>query len=321
MTERGILMKKAAGFLLLAGAAILSLLVGVEKITFIDLFQPDSLQATVLLSVRLPRTVSLVLAGASLSISGLVMQQLTQNKFVSPTTAGTMDSARLGILVSLLFFDGTSVIGQTVLAFLFAIAGTMTFTSILNALKLKNSVMVPLIGMMFGSIVGSLATFLAYQHDLIQNVSSWLQGNFSLISSENYSLIWISLPVLILVYLFAQRFAVMGMGEEIAVGLGISYKAMQVSAILLVALASSAVILTVGNIPFVGVVIPNIVAMRKGDHFKKIVFPTALTGALFLLICDVIGRIVIAPYEMPVSLIAGTIGSMLFLFLLFRGER
>lgn len=314
-------MKKAVGLLILAAAAVFSLLVGVEEITLLELIQPDQIVKTILFTVRLPRTISLVLAGASLSVSGLVMQQLTQNKFVSPTTAGTMDSARLGMILSMLFLGSTSVLGQILFAFLFSVLGTFLFITFLNKLHIKNSTLVPLVGLMFGNVVGSLGTFFAYREDLIQNVSSWLQGNFSLISSVNYSLIWLSLPILILIYLFAHYFSVVGMGEEIAIGLGLSYRTIQWVAILLVALSTSSVLLTVGSIPFIGVIIPNIVSLRLGDHFKKIIFPTALSGALFLLICDLIGRLLIAPYEIPVSLIVGIIGSVTFLYLLFKEGR
>ena len=106
------------------------------------------------------RTLSLIIAGSTMSISGLIMQQLTQNKFVAPSVAGTTDSARLGILVAMLFFPTAPFLYRTAIAFIFALSGTLLFLALIRLLPSKNQVMVPLVGVMFGNILGSIATFL-----------------------------------------------------------------------------------------------------------------------------------------------------------------
>lgn len=315
------MIKKSGAWFLLAVLALLSLLVGVQELTFFDLFHLDEIQRTILLSTRIPRTLSLILAGTTLSVSGLLMQQLTQNKFVSPTTAGTMASARFGVIMAMILFSHTSILTRTIFAFTCATLGTLLFVFFLRIVKMKDSVMVPLIGIMFGNIVGSIGTYFALQYEIIQNASSWLQGNFSLISSGNYQLIFLSIPMVILIYLFAHYFTIMGLGKEIAQELGISYHVIELIGIILVALGTSAVILTVGQISFVGIIIPNLISLKAGDHFKRILFPTAITGSLFLLAMDIFARWIIFPYEVPVSVVVGVIGSGLFLYLLLRGER
>lgn len=314
-------MKKIVFFLLLVLSLLISLLVGVEDITFSELFSPDELQQKLLFSIRIPRTVSLLLAGATLSVSGILMQQLTQNKFVSPTIAGTMASARLGIILSMILFNQSSLIHKTLFAFIFSITGTFIFISFLSSVKLKSSMMIPLVGLMFGNVVGAIGTFLAYQHDLIQNATSWLQGNFSLISSDNYQLIFLVFPFLIIIYLFSHYFSVMNLGKDQVTTLGVPYLIVETIGITIVSIATSAVILTAGSIPFIGIIIPNLISMKQGDHFKKVLFPTAFFGALFLIVCDVFARTIIAPYEVPVSLIVGIIGTGLFLVLLLKGEQ
>lgn len=300
--------------------AIASLFIGVESIQLIDLLQLNDRQQLVLLSTRFPRMISLILAGATMSISGLIMQHLTQNKFVSPTTSGTMDSARIGILVAMLVFNDASILQKTGIAFLFAVAGTFIFIGIVNRVRVKSTMMIPLIGMMFGSIMGSIATFLAYQYDLVQNVSSWLQGNFSLVSRGNYELIYLAVPLMIVAYLYADYFTIAGLGKDMATSIGVSYQVVQFGGVLIVSLATAVVILTVGSVPFLGIIIPNLVALMRGDHLKNTLLETALFGSAFLLVCDMISRVVIAPYEVSVSLVVGIIGSALFMYLLMRGE-
>lgn len=301
--------------------AIGSLFIGVQNLSVMDLFRLTDNQKIVLLTTRIPRTISLLLAGSTLAVSGLLMQHLTQNRFVSPTTAGTLASARLGIIISLLFFSQSHLLSKTVAAFIFSFIGTLFFTSFLKTIKLKNTVMVPLVGMMFGNVINSFSSYLAIQHELVQNTSSWLQGNFSLISSGNYQLLYLSVPLMLVISLFAHYFTIMGLGEDISTELGIPYFALELLGIVLVALATTSVLLTVGSIPFVGIVIPNLIAMKKGDHFGNILIPVALSGSVFLLVTDILSRIIIYPYEIPISVVIGVIGSITFILLLLRGEK
>ncbi|MGM0216144.1 ABC transporter permease [Enterococcus sp. AZ109] len=295
-----------------------SIFLGVKDLALQGLLAGDQQQWLVLATTRIPRTVSLILAGATMSICGLIMQHLTQNKFVSPTTAGTMDSARLGILVVMLFLPNASTPVRAFTAFVFAFIGTMVFLALSRLLPAKNPVFLPLLGVMFGNIVGSVATFFAYQFELIQNMSSWLQGNFSLVTKGNYELLYLTIPLFIVIYFFAYLFTIVGLGEDVAVNLGINYRLAQIFGIALVAAASGLVLIMVGTVPFLGVIVPNIVSLIFGDHVKQTLWVTAVSGSLFLMVCDMISRIVIAPYEVPVSLTVGVLGSIIFIYLLVR---
>ncbi|KIL42687.1 ABC transporter permease [Jeotgalibacillus soli] len=300
--------------------SVLSLFIGVTDLTPLDLFSLTEDQAHILWVSRVPRLVSILIAGASISICGLIMQQLTRNKFVSPTTAGTMDSARLGVLVSLMIFTSASPLQKMSIAFLFALLGTFIFMKILDRIKFKDVIFVPLVGLMFGNIISSIATFFAYKNDLIQNMSSWMQGDFSMIMSGRYELMYISIPIMILAYVFANKFTIAGMGEDFSKSLGLNYKTVVNIGLVIVAFVTSSVVLTVGMIPFLGLIIPNIVSIYQGDHLKKNLPHTALLGALFVLFCDIIGRIVIFPYELSISLTVGVIGSGIFVYLLLRSK-
>lgn len=311
-------MKKRYLFIALIILSFISLFIGVTDLTPLDLLQMSDDQAKIFWSSRIPRLASILIAGVAMSISGLIMQQLSHNKFVSPTTAGTMDSARFGILMSMMFFTAASPLLKMGLAFFFALLGTFIFMKILDKVKFKDAVFIPLVGLMFGNIVSSITTFFAYKNDLIQNMASWLQGNFSLIVKGQYELIYISIPLVIISYLFANKFTVAGMGEEFAINLGLNYKTIVNIGLSLVAMMSSVVILTAGMIPFLGLIIPNIVSIYNGDHLQKNLSHTALLGAVFILICDIFGRLIIYPYEIPIGLTVGVIGSAIFIYLLLR---
>jgi len=298
--------------------SLISLFVGVSSISPLDLLNFQSEETEIFLISRVPRLVSILLAGAGMSIAGLIMQQLSRNKFVSPTTAGTLDATRLGILVSMLFFANASTIEKMIIAFVFALAGTFLFMQILDRIKFKDAIFIPLVGMMLGNILSSISTFFAYKADVIQNMSAWLQGDFSMIMKGRYELLYISIPVILLAYLFANRFTVAGMGEDFAKNLGLAYKKVVNIGLILVALITATVVLTVGMIPFLGLIIPNIISIFKGDHLQKTLPHTALLGANFLLVTDILGRVLIYPYEISISLMVGVIGSGIFLYLLFR---
>ncbi|RAS75838.1 ABC transporter permease [Priestia endophytica] len=298
--------------------SLVSLFIGVTNISPFDINSWTKDEIEILLISRVPRLISIIIAGVSLSIAGLIMQQLTRNKFVSPTTAGTMDSARFGILISLMLFSTAGPMIKMLVSFLFALLGTFIFMKILDRIKFKDKIFIPLVGLMFGNIVSSITTFFAYKNDLIQNIASWLQGDFSTIITGQYELIYISVPIMILAYIYANKFTIAGMGEDFAVNLGLNYKKVVNIGLIIVALISSVVLLTVGMIPFLGLIVPNIVSIYAGDNLKKTLSHTALVGAIFVLLCDILGRVIIYPYEISIGLMVGVIGSGIFLYMLIR---
>lgn len=313
-------MRKWTLFLILVVLSIASLFIGVKDISITDIFQLSQEQMEILVISRIPRLISILISGIGMSICGMIMQQISQNKFVSPTTAGTMDSARLGILMSMLLFGSAGMLVKIGVAFFFALAGTLLFMKILENVKLKDAIFVPLVGLMFGNIVSSVATFFAYKYDLIQNMSSWLQGDFSMIMQGRYEILYISIPLVFIAYFYADKFTIAGMGEDFSKNLGLNYKQVIYIGLIIVALITSSIVLTIGMIPFLGLIIPNLVSIFYGDNLKKNLPYTALFGAIFVLGCDIIGRIVIYPFEISISLMVGIIGSAIFLYLLMRSK-
>ncbi|MDG2942597.1 ABC transporter permease [Exercitatus varius] len=315
------MLKRRYLFCLLVLLSLISLFIGVSTVNLEGLLRLDTEQWSIFLISRLPRLVSILIAGSALSICGLVMQQLSRNRFVSPTTAGTMDSARLGILIAILLFPSASMLLKTAIAVTVSFLGTLLFMTILAHLKFKDAIFVPLVGIMFGNIISSIAAFIAYKEDLLQNLSGWLQGDFSLVMAGRYELLYFSIPALLAAYLFANRFSIVGMGQDFATNLGLNYKQVMYLGLAIVATVSSVIIISVGVIPFLGLIIPNMVMLYLGDNLKKVLSHTALLGAVFVLICDIFGRLIIFPYEIAINTVVGVLGSGIFLLLLFKRYR
>lgn len=206
-------------------------------------------------------------------------------------------------------------------AFLIALAGSLLFVQLLQRMPLKSPVMVPLIGLMLGNVVSSFTSYLAFRYDLVQNISSWLQGNFSLVVKGRYELLYLGIPLVALAYFYAKKFTIAGMGESFAKNLGLNHKGITMVGFVIVAFLASIITVSVGSIAFIGLIIPNIVSIYYGDDLKHTLFDTALLGGLFLLCCDILSRIIVHPYEVSVSVIVSVIGGAIFLFLLFQKNK
>ncbi|WP_447830880.1 ABC transporter permease [Aeromonas salmonicida] len=291
----------------------LSLLVGVKQISLAALWSFSGDSWLTLTASRLPRLAALLLTGAGLSVSGVILQQIVQNKFVEPATSGGLDAAKLGILIALTQLPSTGTTGRMLVALMFCFLSSLLFIAIIRRIQFKNTVLIPVIGLMYGSVLSAIAEFYAYRHNILQSIQGWLLGDFSKVVEGNYEIIYLILPITVLTYLYAHRFTVLGMGEEAATSLGLRYSATAALGLVLVAVTVAATVITVGAIPFVGLVIPNLVAMHYGEHLKKTLPIVAMSGALLLLACDILGRLLIYPFEVPIGLTAGSVGGVLFL--------
>lgn len=300
--------------------SVISIFIGVSDINIISL---GTEEIEVLMISRLPRLISILVAGVGMSISGVIMQQISNNKFISPTTAATVDSAKLGVLFSIIIFSSANIFQKMILSFVFSVAGTVMFMTILKKIKIKikNVIFIPLVGIMLGNVIGSITDFFAYKYNLTQSMGAFLQGSFSTVLKGNYEMLYLSIPLIIIAFSYVHKFTLAGMGEEMSVSLGLNYKRVTNIGVIIVALISSLVVITVGSIPFVGLIIPNIVSIWKGDNLKTNMPIVALLGGSFVLACDIISRLIIAPYEVPIDLTVGVIGAVIFLYLIFRRNK
>ncbi len=270
---------------------------------------------------RIPRLVAIILTGVGLAISGVILQHIVRNKFVEPATSGGLDAAKLGVLISLTWLPNASTLSKMLFAISFCLLASLLFISIIRRIEFKNTVLIPVLGLMYGSVLSAIAEFYAYQHNILQSMQGWLLGDFSKIVQGHYELIYLILPIIIIAYLYAHRFTVLGMGDEMSSSLGLNYAGMAALGLILVSITVAASVITVGAIPFVGLVIPNLVALRYGENLSRTLPIVALGGACLVLVCDIIGRLLLYPFEVPIGLTAGGIGGIVFLFLILRGIR
>ncbi len=272
-------------------------------------------------TTRVPRTISLVLAGSAMAMAGLVMQLMTQNRFVEPTTTGTTEWAGLGLLVTIILFPGAPLMVRMVGAILFALVGTLVFFLFLRRVTLKSSLIVPIVGIMLGAVVGAASTFLALETDLLQQVGQWFNGSFTSVVGSRYLPMWSILVVLVAVFVIADRFTVAGLGKDIATNIGLNYTAVVFTGVVMVALVTGVTTVVIGSLPFLGLVVPNLVSMFRGDDLRSNLPWVCMVGVWIVGVCDIIARIVIAPFEVPVSLILGIVGAVVFVILLVRRRR
>lgn len=307
-------------FLLLVVLACASLLVGVANVSLSQILAGDSHSLNILLVSRLPRLLAIVLAGAGLSIAGLIMQQIVQNRFAAPSTTGTVDWAMFGYIVALILFADMSSWVHLITIFAFSVIGTVIFVRFLQRLKFKNTVLVPLIGIMYGNVVSSMTTFIAYKYDLVQTLGSWTVANFASVLRGNYEFLYLALPVSVLAYAYANRFSAASVGESFAKNIGLNYQRIVLVGVILVAVLSSSVVMIVGMIPFLGLIVPNLVSLFIGDNMRRNLPWTAYAGVILVLTCDILGRLIIFPYEIPISMIISILGGSIFIYLVLRDK-
>ncbi|WP_078147511.1 ABC transporter permease [Exiguobacterium sp. HVEsp1] len=300
--------------IIVLGLAVLSLFTGVYDLSRTDGF--DMFWIT-----RVPRTVALMLTGAAMAMAGLVMQLITQNRLVEPTTTGTLEWAGLGLLTVYLLVPAPSLMMRMTGAIVFSFIGTMVFFWFLRSVKLRSSLIVPIIGLMLGAVISAISTFLGLFFRASQAIEGWFVGSFASVQIGRYEYLWVIIVVTVLIFLLANRLTLAGLGEDIATSLGVNYNQLMMMATGLIALSVGVVATVIGNLPFLGLIVPNLVSMFRGDDLRSNLPWVCLVGMGAILVSDLISRTIIMPFELPVSLILGTVGAVVFIMILIRQRK
>ena len=303
----------AVAVVLLLG--IISLFTGVYDIKG----QADGMQMFFI--TRVPRTVALMLTGAAMAMSGLVTQLITQNRLVEPTTTGTIEWAGLGLMFVYLVFPAPSLVLRMAGAIIFSFVGTMVFFLFLRKVKLSSSLIVPIIGMMLGAVVSAFSTFMGLLFRMTQSIEAWFVGSFAPVQVGRYEYLWLIVIVSLLIFLYADRLTLAGLGEDVATSLGVNYNKIVILGTGLISVAVGIVAAVIGNLPFLGLIVPNIVSLYRGDDLKSNLPWVCVLGMGVITLCDIISRTIIMPFEVPVSLILGTTGSVIFIVILLKQRK
>ena len=312
------------GSLIIMGLLVLlSLSIGVADFSWSGILQSlvnhsANSDSSLLLVSRIPRTVAIILTGIAMAVAGMIIQVVLKNRFVEPSMVGATQSAALGLLVVSLLFPASALLVKMGVATIAAVGGMMLFMLLIHRVPPTDFLMIPLIGIVFGGIIEAVTTFIAYQTESLQMLSVWQFGDFSSVLAGRYELLWLTGALCVLAYIIADKLTIVGLGDNIALNLGISKRQVTWLGVGMVAMMSAVVVVTVGMIPFIGLVVPNIVSRVMGDKLRRSLPAVALLGASAVLLCDIIGRSIRYPFEVPVATVFGVVGTVLFLWLLLR---
>jgi iron complex transport system permease protein len=300
---------------LLFGLSIASILIGVGNLSN-DAGSHAQSGVSLLFASRIPRTLAIILTGAGLAVAGLVMQTISRNRFVEPMTAGTGQSAALGLILVTILFPGASLASKSLAACLVAVVGTWLFLRLARRLPPTEPYLVPLFGLIFGGIIDAIVTGIAWQADLLQFQEIWRNGEFSGVLQGRYELLWLAAAMVAAAFWAADRLTLLSLGRDASVGLGLNYEAMVRLGLVIVSVISALTVVTVGILPFVGLVVPALIARLAGDNVRSTLVMVGVGGALLVLAADIIARTIRFPYEVPVATVLGIVGAIVFLAIL-----
>ncbi len=283
-------------------------------------YNPDDMIHYVNATIKLPRILGALLVGGCLAVGGAVMQGITRNYLASPDVVGVSSGANLGLTIAFTLNMGTNTY-VTNLAFsvMGAAVSTILIFTLSSRIKGRESgIKLLLAGTALGTLFSSISTAITLWSYTEQGAGIYLWNNSGLLGIR-----WVGIGVLCMglvgvaiAFSIAERLTVLGMGDETAVALGQNVKATKMLGVICVVLIASSTVTVVGNIGFIGLIIPNIVKMGVGEDYRKVVPLSCIFGSMLLIVADVISRLVNMPAETPVGLITSIIGIPVFLYLI-----
>ena len=305
---------------LLAISIILALLLGRYRITpsaFLGMLSGSgdhTIEKSIILNLRLPRTIIAGLVGAALSVSGLLYQETFRNKLVSPDLLGVSSGAGVGAAFAIII--GLPAFLVSVLAFAVGISTVFITLGVSKVFRNNSSMTLPLSGIIVGGLMGSVLSFIKYLADAettLASITFWLMGSFenSKMSDVLYLLPAVLL-CLVIILIISYRINVIALGKEEAQTKGINYEAYKMLIIFIATLLTASSVAVAGTISWIGLAIPHIVRLFVGRDTTKTI-PLSITfGALFMIISDILCRSFTAA-EIPISAITGFFGTIIFI--------
>lgn len=313
--------------LLTLAASLISLLSGEVKIPINEisevLSKKTGLEYAVLSQIRWPRIVLAFAVGGSLSLTGAILQGVYRNPLVEPYTLGISGGAALGIAITIVF-GLHQLIGSFMLP-LTGFAGAVLALFLVYFLSFKKGAVninrMLLIGVMISFVASSAMMFLMAitTSENLQSIVFWMMGS---LEEPNQVLIHVmlyaALSGLLIAYFFARPLNALRLGEDKARHLGI-HSTVTIRILFVVAsLLTGICVAVAGIIGFVGLIIPHIIRLIIGPDYRVLLISSFLGGSFFLILCDLVARTVIAPNELPIGVITGLVGGLIFISVLAR---
>lgn len=305
-------------------ALIISMIYGAVEIslsTIIHTIMTDTIRTTeemVIWNIRLPRNIVAALVGASLAVSGAILQAVMKNPLADPQIVGVSSGAGLAGIIVLILFPSYEYIVPMV-----AFLGALSASILVYALAWKNGIRptrIILAGVAVSAFLGSgISALLVFYGDRVQGALLWMVGG---LSARSWPQVYVLAPYtvvgLVLACMGAKRLTILSLGDETAKGLGLPVEQTRFIMTAVASLLAAGAVSIAGLIGFVGLIVPHIMRMIIGTDYRFLIPSSACMGAIVLVISDTIGRTIVSPVEIPVGIIMAFFGAPFFLYLLRR---
>lgn len=294
---------------------------------WIDLSQIKESEQIVIWMIRTPRVLAAALVGASLAVAGAQMQGLFRNALASPDVIGSSSGGALGAVIAISSgLAVRSIIYLPVMSFLGALLALFLVYSIATRRGRTPVATLLLAGVALNALVGAATSFLIslkwVRWEVAQEILFWLMGG---LDSRTWQHVWLALPCvalgLAIALLYARDLDVLALGEEAALAVGTDVEKVKRIIITSAALLTGAAVAVSGTIGFVGLVVPHIVRLIIGPKHRYLLPASALTGAVFVILTDILARTLMRPEEIRLGIITAVFGAPFFLYLLLRHHR
>lgn len=323
------LIKLILMLLLFVVVFVIAIMVGAKNISLSDIwnaiFHPQitGSDISIIRELRLPREIGGVLVGAALAVAGAIMQGLTRNPLADPGLLGLSSGANAALAVALVFLPGVGYFGIMIACFIGAAVGMLLVFG-LTALRKRN--MSPLRMVLAGAAVSALLSAVAegvsLQFKISKSVSMWTSGG---LIGTTWGQIQSITPVIVICIVIAilcsRQLTILSLNESTAVGLGLQTHQIKMILFVLITLLAGASVALVGNLAFIGLMIPHLVRMIAGTDYRTILPLSAIAGATFMVFADTLARMINAPFETPIAAIIAIIGLPFFLLIVRKGVR
>ena len=285
---------------------------------------PDSATATILYQIRLPRVILAAFVGGSLALGGLVFQALLRNPLAEPYILGISGGSAIGAILAMLlglsYFPGVTIFSFTGSLLVLAFVTTLAGTTMGNTMLSRDSLLLG--GVMMNAFCAAVIMFLismtrSFQ---VQHILYWLMGDLATMQKGQLPILLLVLPCFVIIFILARPMNLLLLGRETAAAMGINVKSIVMLLLVITSLMVSIIVSLSGLIGFVGLVIPHILRLLLGPDHRLLVPSCLLGGASYLIVCDLLARVLPSSGELPVGIITALIGAPLFIVLLLRSR-
>ncbi|EPY09789.1 FecCD family ABC transporter permease [Paenibacillus alvei] len=320
--------KLIVGILLCAGMFVVAMVFGAADTSLRDVWLALTSNATsdnisVLRDIRLPREIGAMVVGAALAVAGAIMQGMTRNPLADPGLLGLTAGANAALAITLALIPGANYYAITIACFIGAAVGAFIVFGI-GAMKRGgfSPLRIVLAGAAVTAFFIAVAEGTGLYFKISREISLWTAGG---LIGTNWSQLQIIVPVVLVGILiaigFSRQLTILSLNEEVAVGLGQKTLMVKIILFIVIVLLAGASVALVGNMAFIGLMIPHIVRAMVGTDYRFILPMSIFTGATFMLLADTLGRTINSPYETPVAAIVAMLGLPFFLFIVHKGGK